>query len=152
MEAKFSQRVKDVLSFSREEAVRLGNNYIGLEHLLLGLIREGEGLAIQMLNYFGVDLKQCKMGIEDAIKTNNSNTLKMENIPLVKQAEKALKITYLEAKLFNTDLIGTEHLLLAILKDENNLVTKKLEGLGVNYNNVKEELTTIIKEKQDDPA
>ena len=152
MEAKFSQRVKDVLSFSREEAIRLGNNYIGLEHLLLGLIREGEGLAIQMLNYFGVDLKQCKMGIEDAIKTNNTNTLKMENIPLVKQAEKALKITYLEAKLFNSDLIGTEHLLLAILKDENNLVTKKLEGLGVNYNSVKEELTTIIKEKQNDPG
>ena len=126
MEAKFSQRVKDVLSFSREEAIRLGNNYIGLEHLLLGLIREGEGLAIQMLNYFGVDLKQCKMGIEDAIKTNNTNTLKMENIPLVKQAEKALKNTYLEAKLFNSDLIGTEHLLLSILKDENNLFTKKL--------------------------
>lgn len=152
MEAKFSQRVKDVLSYSREEAVRLGNNYIGLEHLLLGLIREGDGLAIQMLSYFGIDLKQVKMSIEDAIKTNNTNTLKLENIPLVKQAEKALKITYLEAKLFNSELIGTEHLLLAILKDENNLVTKKLEGLGVNYDNVKEELASIIKDKKEDPG
>jgi len=152
MEAKFSQRVKDVLSYSREEAVRLGNNYIGLEHLLLGLIREGDGLAVQVLSYFGIDLKQVKIGIENAIKTNNTNTLKLDNIPLVKQAEKTLKITVLEAKLFNSDLIGTEHLLLAILKDENNLVTKKLESLGVNYSNIKEELATILKEKKDDPA
>ena len=145
MDAKFSQRVKDVLSFSREEAIRLGNNYIGLEHFILGLLREGDGLAVQLLNYFGVDLKQFKANIEDAIRTSNGNTLKLENIPFVKQAEKALKITYLEAKLFNSDLIGTEHLLLAILKDENNLVTRKLESLGVNYNNVKEELITIRK-------
>ena len=150
MDAKFSQRVKDVLSFSREEAIRLGNNYIGLEHFILGLIREGDGLAIQLLNYFGVDLKQLKTSIEEAIRTGNTNTLKMENIPFVKQAEKALKITYLEAKLFNSELIGTEHLLLAILKDENNLVTRKLENLGVNYNNVREELITIKKEKKED--
>ncbi len=150
MDAKFSQRVKDVLSFSREEAIRLGNNYIGLEHFILGLLREGDGLAVQLLNYFGVDLKQFKTSIEDAVRTSNGNTLKMENIPFVKQAEKALKITYLEAKLFNSDLIGTEHLLLAILKDENNLVTRKLESLGVNYNNVKEELITIRKEKKED--
>jgi ATP-dependent Clp protease ATP-binding subunit ClpC len=152
MEAKFSQRVKDVLSYSREEAVRLGNNYIGLEHLLLGLIREGDGLAVQVLSYFGIDLKQVKVSIENAIKSNNTNTLKLENIPLVKQAEKTLKITVLEAKLFNSELIGTEHLLLAILKDENNLVTKELESLGVNYSNIKEELATILKEKKDDPA
>jgi len=150
MDAKFSQRVKDVLSFSREEAIRLGNNYIGLEHFILGLLREGDGLAVQLLNYFGVDLKQFKASIEDAVRTSNGNTLKLENIPFVKQAEKALKITYLEAKLFNSDLIGTEHLLLAILKDENNLVTRKLESLGVNYNNVKEELITIRKEKKED--
>jgi len=137
---------------AEKRPVRLGNNYIGLEHLLLGLIREGDGLAVQVLSYFGIDLKQVKIGIENAIKTNNTNTLKLDNIPLVKQAEKTLKITVLEAKLFNSDLIGTEHLLLAILKDENNLVTKKLESLGVNYSNIKEELATILKEKKDDPA
>ena len=126
MEAKFSQRVKDVLSFSREEAVRLGNNYIGLEHLLLGIIRDGEGMAIQLLKYFGVDLNKCKREIEDSIKNPNADGTKMENIPLVKQVEKALKITYLEAKVFNSELIGTEHLLLAILKDKSNLVTGKL--------------------------
>lgn len=152
MEAKFSQRVKDVLSYSREEAVRLGNNYIGLEHLLLGIIREGEGLAIQLLTYFGVDLDECKRSIEDAIKTSSATTLKLENIPLVKQAEKALKITYLEAKVFNSELIGTEHLLLAILKDEHNLVTNKLEKSGVSYASIKEELTTIMKEQKENPT
>ncbi len=152
MEAKFSQRVKDVLSYSREEAVRLGNNYIGLEHLLLGIIREGEGLAIQLLTYFGVDLDDCKRSIEEAIKTTSATQLKLENIPLVKQAEKALKITYLEAKVFNSELIGTEHLLLAILKDENNLVTTKLEKSGVSYGSIKEELTTIMKEQQENPG
>ena len=151
MEAKFSQRVKDVLSFSREEAVRLGNNYIGLEHLLLGIIRDGEGMAIQLLRYFGVDLTKCKKDIEDSIKNPNAENSKMENIPLVKQVEKALKITYLEAKVFNSELIGTEHLLLAILKDNNNLVTSMLGNEGVNYNSVKEELTSIVKEQKDIP-
>jgi len=151
MEAKFSQRVKDVLSFSREEAVRLGNNYIGLEHLLLGIIRDGEGMAIQLLRYFGVDLNKCKKDIENSIKNPNAENSKMENIPLVKQVEKALKITYLEAKVFNSDLIGTEHLLLAILKDNNNLVTSMLGNEGVNYGSVKEELTSIVKEQKDIP-
>ncbi|MBC8319260.1 MAG: ATP-dependent Clp protease ATP-binding subunit [Bacteroidetes bacterium] len=151
MEAKFSQRVKDVLSFSREEAVRLGNNYIGLEHLLLGIIRDGEGMAIQLLRYFGVDLNKCKKDIEDSIKNPNSEASKMENIPLVKQVEKALKITYLEAKVFNSELIGTEHLLLAILKDKSNLITSMLSKDGVNYNSVKEELTSIVKEQSDIP-
>jgi len=151
MEAKFSQRVKDVLSFSREEAVRLGNNYIGLEHLLLGIIRDGEGMAIQLLKYFGVDLNKCKKDIENSIKNPNAEDSKMENIPLVKQVEKALKITYLEAKVFNSDLIGTEHLLLAILKDNSNLVTSMLGAEGVNYGSVKEELTSLVKEQKDIP-
>ncbi len=151
MEAKFSQRVKDVLSFSREEAIRLGNNYIGLEHLLLGIIRDGEGMAIQLLKYFGVDLTKCKKEIEDSIKNPNTENVKVENIPLVKQVEKALKITYIEAKVYKADLIGTEHLLLAILKDSNNLVTSMLGKEGVNYESVKEELASIVKEKKDIP-
>ena len=146
MEAKFSQRVKDVLTFSREEAVRLGNNYIGLEHLFLGIIREGEGMATKMLQYFDVDLKSIKKELEDAIKTPVSIAGSAENIPLVKQAEKALKITYLEAKVFNSELIGTEHLLLAILKDQNNIVTSKLKKRGVSYEIIKNELDEIIKD------
>ncbi|OQX75847.1 MAG: Clp protease ClpC [Bacteroidetes bacterium 4484_249] len=145
MEAKFSQRVKDVLSFSREEAIRLGNDYIGLEHLLLGIIREGEGMAIQILNYFGIDLSRLRKEIELAIANSETAKIKStDNIPLIKQAERALKITYLEAKLFNSDLIGTEHLLLAILKDNENFVTKSFKNYGVDYDAVKDELKAII--------
>jgi len=150
MDEMYSQRVRDVILFSREEAIRLGNNYIGPEHFILGLIREGEGLAIQLLNYFGVDLKQLKKSIEDTIRTDNTEALKMENIPLVKQAEKVLLLTKLVAKDFHSELIGTEHLLLAILKDKNNLVTRKLENMGINYEKVKEELMTIKKDKKED--
>ncbi|MCF8229538.1 MAG: ATP-dependent Clp protease ATP-binding subunit [Bacteroidales bacterium] len=149
MEAKFSQRVKNVLTYSREEAIRLGNDYIGLEHLLLGILREGEGLAIQILMYFGIDLDNLKTTIERAVKDSGKAEEKPENIPLVKQAERALKITYLEAKVFNSDLIGTEHLLLAILKDEDNFVTKSFEKRGVNYESVKEELRAMIKSNDD---
>ncbi len=149
MEAKFSQRVKDVLTYSREKEVRLGNNSIGLEHLFLGIIREGEGMAAKLLQYFGVELKLFKKELEDAIKTPKSITQDAENIPLVKQAEKALKITYLEAKVFNSELIGTEHLLLAIMKDQNNLVTSKLKNQGVSYDMVKHEVSELAKENYD---
>jgi ATP-dependent Clp protease ATP-binding subunit ClpC len=150
MEAKFSQRVKDVLIFSREEAVRLGNDYIGLEHLLLGIIREGEGLAIKILNTLGVDLNEVRRKIESAVASNKEKPANPDNLPLIKQSERALKITYLEAKWFNSDLIGTEHLLLAILKDENNLVTKLLTGKNVTYDIVKEEIRAIISSGSED--
>jgi ATP-dependent Clp protease ATP-binding subunit ClpC len=144
MEAKFSQRVKDVLIYSREEAVRLGNDYIGLEHLLLGIIREGEGLAIKILVALGVDLMETRRKIESAIASAREKNIQPENLPLIKQSERALKITYLEAKWFNSELIGTEHLLLAILKDENNIVTKLLHAKGINYEVVRQEVKSII--------
>ncbi|MFZ9970337.1 MAG: Clp protease N-terminal domain-containing protein, partial [Bacteroidia bacterium] len=133
MEAKFSPRVKEVIQFSREEAIRLGHDYIGCEHLLLGLIREGEGKAIQTIKILDIDTLRLKKSIEDAIKTTALKTANLGNIPLTKQAEKALKITYLEAKIFKTDLIGTEHLLLSILRDEDNMASKVLNQYGVNY-------------------
>ncbi len=148
MEAKFSQRVKDVLAYSREEALRLGNEYIGVEHLLLGIIREGEGMAIQILKYLGVDLMEVRKSIETAIASYAHREKEVENLPLVKQAERALKLTYLEAKLFNNDLIGTEHLLLAILKDEENLVSRTFMKYGVDYDSVKEEVKSIISNGQ----
>ncbi|MCB0804456.1 MAG: ATP-dependent Clp protease ATP-binding subunit [Bacteroidales bacterium] len=152
MEAKFSQRVKDVLSYSREEAIRLGNDYIGVEHLLLGIIREGEGMAIQILTYFGIDLAKIRKEIEMAVANNNQGKSKnTDNIPLLKQAERALKITYLEAKLFNSDLIGTEHLLLAILKDNDNIVTRSFNNYGVDYDAVKDELKAIMSNADNDP-
>jgi ATP-dependent Clp protease ATP-binding subunit ClpC len=151
MEAKFSQRVKDVLIFSREEAQRLGNDYIGLEHLLLGIIREGEGLAVRILRNLGIDLPDVRKQIEMAVATQKEKLSTSDNLPLIKQAERALKITYLEARIYNSELIGTEHLLLAILKDENNIVTKTLQGLSVNYDAVKDELRSILSSDKDEP-
>lgn len=140
MEAKFSQRVKDVLTYSREEAVRLGNDYIGVEHLFLGILREGEGLAVQVLAYLGADLGQARQSIEKAIASNNPRVISSENIPLVKQAERALKLTYLEAKQFRSELIGTEHLILAILKDSDNLVSQTLERYSITYESLLREV------------
>ena len=139
MEAKFSNRVKEVISLSREEALRLGHDYIGTEHLLLGMIREGEGVAIELLRKLGVSLEELRESIEQATKsTSTGNVRKLTNIPLTRQSEKVLKITYLEAKIFKSQLIGTEHLLLSILRDESNLGSKVLEKLEVSYDVVKE--------------
>ena len=147
MEAKFSPRVKDVINFSREEALRLGNDYIGVEHLLLGLIREGEGLAIQVLNEFNIDFNQIRHQIESYLSKSTQHSAKeLTNIPLVKQAEKVLKITYLEAKLFKSSVIGTEHLLLSILKDENNVACRTLNKYGVIYDNVKDEIEVMLEQ------
>jgi ATP-dependent Clp protease ATP-binding subunit ClpC len=140
MEAKFSPRVKDVITFSREEALRLGHDYIGTEHLLLGLIREGEGMAIRIIKSIGINLADMRLSIENAVRSVAGSPHNLVNLPLTKQAEKVLKITYLEAKLFKSDVIGTEHLLLSILKDEDNIATQILNQHGINYEIVKEEL------------
>ncbi|MEP1035415.1 ATP-dependent Clp protease ATP-binding subunit [Ekhidna sp.] len=140
-EAKFSNRVKEVISLSREEALRLGHDYIGTEHLLLGMIREGEGVAVSVMKKLGLSMKELRSAIEQATKgTATSNVKNLANIPLTRQSEKVLKITYLEAKIFKSALIGTEHLLLSILRDEDNLATQILEKFEVNYDLVKEML------------
>jgi ATP-dependent Clp protease ATP-binding subunit ClpC len=139
MEAKFSNRVKEVISLSREEALRLGHDYIGTEHLLLGMIREGEGVAISLLKKLGVSLEELRLSVEQATKGTATNNVKnLANIPLTRQSEKVLKITYLEAKIFKSQLIGTEHLLLSILRDEDNIATQILEKFDINYDVVKE--------------
>lgn len=143
MEAKFSPRVKDVITYSREEALRLGHDYIGTEHLLLGLIREGEGMAIKFLKGLNINLVDLRKSIENAVKGTSGNVSNLNNIPLTKQAEKALKITYLEAKIFKSEIIGTEHLMLAILKDEDNIATQILNQYGINYDIMREELETF---------
>jgi len=140
MEAKFSPQVKDVISFSREEALRLGHDYIGTEHLLLGLIREGDGMAIKILRSLGVDTGKLRRSIEDAVRGTSSVTVNLGNIPLTKQAEKVLKITYLEAKIFKSDLIGTEHLLLSVLRDDDNIASQILLQYGVTYDVFKQEV------------
>ncbi len=139
MEAKFSNRVKEVISLSREEALRLGHDYIGTEHLLLGMIREGDGVAIELLRKLSVSASDLRDGIEKATQSTASTVMKKaSNIPLTRQSEKVLKITYLEAKIFKSSLIGTEHLLLSILRDESNLGCKILEKFEVTYEVVRE--------------
>ncbi|CAI8179384.1 MAG: Negative regulator of genetic competence ClpC/MecB [Bacteroidia bacterium] len=133
MEAQFSPGVKEVIQFSREEAIRLGHSYIGTEHLLLGLIRQGDGKAIRHMKAMGIDMLRLKKAIEDSIQDTSNKTTNIGNIPLTKQAEKALKITYLEAKIFKDDVIRTEHLLLSILRDEDNVASQILNQFGVDY-------------------
>jgi len=141
MEAKFSNRVKEVITLSREEALRLGHDYIGTEHLILGMIREGEGVAVALLKKLGVQLDQLRSEIEKVSKGTATHEIKnVANIPLTRASEKILKITYLEAKVFKAQLIGTEHLLLSILRDPDNLATQILNKFDVAYDIVKEML------------
>ncbi len=150
MEGNFSNRVQDVIRLSREEALRLGHDYIGTEHLLLGIIREGEGIAVKILRNLGVDLYRLKKAIEDTVRTSGG-TLTIGNIPLTKQAEKVLKITYLEAKLYKSDVIGTEHLLLSLLRDDDNIAAQILHQFNVHYDVVRNELDNIISGKPSTP-
>ena len=150
MDAKFSPRVKDVITFSREEALRLGHNYIGVEHLLLGIIREGEGTAVRILEGLNVDMQKLRKVLEGSIRPATGKSVGTGNVPLVKQAEKVLKITYLEAKIFKSNVIGTEHLLLSILKDEDNVATKSLNAFNIDYEVAKEEFENLISEERPD--
>ena len=145
MDAKFSPRVKEVISYSREEALRLGHDYIGVEHLLLGIIREGEGVAMKMIESSGINSKELRKKLESKLDSGQISELKSSgNIPLLKQAEKVLKITYLEAKLFKSNMIGTEHLLLSILKEDNNIASSLLKEHDLNYESIKEELDIMM--------
>ncbi|OIQ38728.1 MAG: Clp protease ClpC [Bacteroidetes bacterium MedPE-SWsnd-G1] len=139
MDDNFSQKVKDVIAYSKEEALRLGHDFIGTEHLVLGLLRKRDGKAIDILNSLGVNLEHLRNKIELLSPANpivpSGNEKK--NLHLTKQAEKALKTTFLEAKLYKSDAINTAHLLLCILRNENDPTTKLLQKFEVNYEEVK---------------
>jgi ATP-dependent Clp protease ATP-binding subunit ClpC len=137
MEQKFSARVKEVIQFSREEALRLNHSQIGVEHLMLGLIREGEGTAMKMLQKLGVDLNEVRRKIERNTRQAAGTKVPGPTIPLVKQAERVLKVTYLEAKVFKSGVIGTEHLLFSILKEGNNIASGILADMGVDYDRLR---------------
>ena len=140
MEENFSPRVRDVITYSKEEAMRLGHDYIGTEHLLLGILREGEGTAIEIIKDLGLDLKNVRHKIEGLsapYATNAPGTAK--NLPLTRQAEKALKTTFLEAKLFQSPVIRTPHLLLCILRNDNDPISTIMAQMGASYDAVKSE-------------
>jgi ATP-dependent Clp protease ATP-binding subunit ClpC len=143
MDSQFSQRVKDILGYSKEEAIRLGNSHISPEHLFLGILRDGEGAAIEILVNQGIDLLVLKGSLEKSIKVESPVPVAdHEVIPLLRSTERILKLVYLEAKALKSATIDTEHLLLAILKDENALVTRFLSELDVDYQTVRRMVET----------
>jgi ATP-dependent Clp protease ATP-binding subunit ClpC len=146
MDGNFSDRLQEVIRLSREEALRLGHDYIGTEHLLLGIIREGQGVAIRILRNLDCDLIKLKKAIEDTVRTSGG-TMTIGNIPLTKQAEKVLKITQIESKIYKADVIGTEHLLLSLLRDEDNIATQILHQFNVTYENSRAELNSMLSSK-----
>ena len=147
MDDNFSPRVKDVISYSKEEALRLGHNFIGTEHLMLGILRDGAGKAVSILKSIEVDLDELRKKIEilnPAVIENVSVLNDKKNLHLTRQAERALKTTFLEAKLFQSDLINTVHLLLCILRNENDPTTKLLLKLNIDYDLIKEEFKLLL--------
>ena len=143
---RFSPKVKEIISHSREEALKFGHDYIGTEHLLLGVLKEPSSLAVRVLQSLNVDAQQLTLAIEDSIHQNTDNlptAYNIGNLPLTRQAEKVLKVTFLEAKLLKSELIGTEHILLSVLKHKDNLAARVLMQFDVTYDVFKTELEYV---------
>lgn len=141
MDNNFSAQVKEIISYSREEALRLGNDFIGTEHLVLGLIRDGENTAIRILKSLNIDVFELRKEIEIAVKDKTGkNIANINSLPLTKQAEKVIRITVLEAKATKSTLVESEHLLLSILKNKENIATQILNQFDVDYDIFKNEL------------
>ena len=151
MDDNFSPRVKDVITYSKEEALRLGHDFIGTEHLMLGILRDGNGKAINIMNNLAVDLSHLRKKVEilSPPNPNGIQNLEKKNLHLTRQAERALKTTFLEAKLFNNSEISTAHLLLCILRNENDPTTKLLNKIKIDYETVKEQYTAMMTNEND---
>jgi ATP-dependent Clp protease ATP-binding subunit ClpC len=151
MDDNFSPRVKDVITYSKEEALRLGHDFIGTEHLMLGILRDGNGKAISILNNLSIDLEHLRKKVEVLSPANPNVEISNEkkNLHLTRQAERALKTTFLEAKVFQSSSISTAHLLLCILRNENDPTTKLLHRLKIDYNVVKEQYLNMTPSEED---
>ncbi len=152
MDDNFSPRVKDVIAYSKEEALRLGHDFIGTEHLMLGLLRDGDGKAVTILNALEIDLSHLRRKVEilsPANPTPGISTNDKKNLHLTRQAERALKTTFLEAKLFQSTSINTAHLLLCILRNENDPTTKLLNKMKVDYDGVKDQFKLMMASDED---
>lgn len=157
MDQSFSAQVREIISFSREEALRLGNDFIGTEHLLLGMIREGEGKAVKILQSLNIDLYELRKEVEIAVKDKTGkNIANINSLPLTKQAEKVIRVTVLEAKALKSQTVETEHLMLSILKNKENICTQILRQFDVDYETFKEELNIVASDPKaeftDDPS
>ena len=139
MDDNFSPKVKDVIAYSKEEALRLGHDFIGTEHLMLGLLRKANGEAIDILTTLDVDLDMLRKKIEGLSPANPNTEVgnDKKSLHLTKQEEKALKTTFLEAKLYKSKAVSTAHLLLCVLRNENDPTTKLLNRFDIDYNEVK---------------
>ena len=154
MNKKFSPKVKQVIARSRDEAIRLGQDYIGIEHLLLGIMTDSDSLAVKVLESLEVDTLAIQQYIENNITRErvSKDALKVGNVPFNKLAEKILKVTFLEAKMLKSELIAPEHLVLSILKEENNMATKVLKQYDVDYDIYKSELEYVRQDIEMDGA
>ncbi|WP_416438188.1 ATP-dependent Clp protease ATP-binding subunit [Phnomibacter sp. MR] len=145
MDGNFSPQVKEIISYSREEALRLGNDFIGTEHLLLGLIRDGENTAIKVLKQLNVDLYELRKEVEQAVRDKaGKNIQNINSLPLTKQAEKVIRVTVLEAKSLKSSTVESEHLMLSILKNKENIATQILMQYEVDYDIFKNELGVLL--------
>lgn len=152
MDDNFSPRVKDVITYSKEEALRLGHDFIGTEHLMLGILRDGNGKAISILNNLSIDLEHLRRKVEILSPANPNVEVSNEkkNLHLTRQAERALKTTYLEAKVFQSPSISTAHLLLCILRNENDPTTKLLNKMKIDYDVAKEQYINMTPNSEEE--
>ncbi|MCQ2306306.1 MAG: ATP-dependent Clp protease ATP-binding subunit [Bacteroidales bacterium] len=154
MDQKFSPRVREIMFHSHEEAVKMGNPYIGLEHIFLGIIDDEDSNAVRILRNMNLDVEIFRKKLEASIKSTPVVSANNDNMPLTKQAERALKFTYLVAKEFNSDQVTSEHLMLAILHDDNNIISQRLEYEGISFDKYKNEVKKMmpdIPKKKENP-
>jgi len=149
MNRKFSPKVKEIITRSRDEALRLGHDFIGTEHLLLGIVKEGESLALRVLSALDVDTDELKETIERSVQRRPvaRTNINISNLPLNKQAEKVLKVTFLEARLMKNEEVCPEHVMLSILKHNDNLASRILDEFDVTYEDFKSELEYVLQEE-----
>ena len=146
MKSLFSEQVKRVMQHAREECSRLGHNYIGTEHLLLGLIKEDKGKAVEILTHLNLDLKTLKGSIGDYVATSDTNK-KIDEVPFTPRAKQILEIAANEAREIGSKFVDTEHILLALTKDREGVAAQILTGFGVNFGQIKQ---VVSSEKQEE--
>ncbi|MDH4222790.1 MAG: ATP-dependent Clp protease ATP-binding subunit, partial [candidate division Zixibacteria bacterium] len=142
MNEMFSEKARKVVEFARDEATRLRHDYIGTEHLLLGIIRVGEGKAVEILTDIGIDLVELKQSVEDVVQPSGG-TMTMGQLPLTARAKKTLEISGQEARAMKSKEIDTEHILLALLRDEEGVAAQVLSMYDIDYKEAYEELKSI---------
>src|SRR3974390_2311648 len=146
---KFTERARKVLSLAQEEAQRFQHNYIGTEHLLLGLVREGEGVAAKVLSNLGVELNKVRSAVEFIIGRGDRAVL--GEIGLTPRAKKVIELAVDEARRLNHHYIGTEHLLLGLVREGEGIAAGVLESLGVNLEKVRTQTIQVLSQSQPGP-